>query len=130
MQNPNQTPNLILFYDSDCGVCSRSVRWLIGQGGERILAVAYHDSTRIAEYPQIDRNHADSGVQALLAGQSVVFKDARAIAQCLCQSKSWRWLGQLIDLPPIRPLAALGYRIFARNRHHVSRLLGLTACKV
>jgi predicted DCC family thiol-disulfide oxidoreductase YuxK len=103
---------------------------LINQGEGRIRAIAYHDSTRLEEYPQIDRTHADSGVQALLVGQSVVFKDARAIAQCLCQSKSWRWLGRLIDLPPARPFSALGYRIFARNRHHVSRLLGLTACKI
>lgn len=120
----------VLFFDSDCGVCSAFVDWLVGRAGADVLAVAYSDPAGPAKFPSIDFNHADHGVQVLIAGGERVLQDARAIAFCLQRTRHWMWVGVLIDLPVVRVISQWGYQIFARNRRHISRCLGLDACKI
>jgi len=119
----------ILFYDSDCGVCSASVDWLVRHSEGRVVPIAYQDESTCRKYPGIDVGHADKGVQVIMDGGAEIRSDARAIAGCLQLTPAFRWAGILIDLPVLRIFSQIGYRIFAANRRHVSKLLGLQACK-
>ncbi|MFY8215610.1 MAG: thiol-disulfide oxidoreductase DCC family protein [Chthoniobacterales bacterium] len=130
MTSSTQRAKSIIFYDSDCGVCSAFVGWLVGRAGGKIVPIAYQDESACSKYPGIDLGHADKGVQAIIAGGSEIRSDARAIAACLKETPGFAWIGVLIDLPVIRAFSQIGYRIFAANRRRISKIFGLQACKL
>jgi len=106
------------------------VAWLIKRADGQIVAIAYQDEATCSKYPGIDLGHADKGVQTIVAGTSEIRSDARAIAACLKTTPGFGWIGFLIDLPVVRVFSQIGYRIFAANRRHISKILGLQACKL
>lgn len=56
-----------------------------------------------------------------------MYGGAQAVARLLMRSGgAWAYLGALLTLAPVRPLAALGYRWVARNRHRLPG--GTPAC--
>lgn len=102
-----------LVFDGDCAFCRCSARFLKNRVRPRASVVAYQQ--------------ADLTVMSLSADQcreAVQWVDghirrsgARAIAAVLgVGGVPWRILGFLIDVAPIRPLAAFVYRLVAKNR--------------
>lgn len=122
---------MILAYDADCGFCSASVDWLCRlKFADRTLSpVAYGNPQIQVQMPGVDLTHADGGVQLLLS-DGRMYRDAVAIGEILAASRSCRWMGILIRLPGVSTIAQAIYRLIARNRRLVSRVLGLNACKV
>ncbi|MEM9445761.1 MAG: DUF393 domain-containing protein [Verrucomicrobiota bacterium] len=120
----------LLFYDSDCGFCQASVDWMASRDTQKLIRfVRYDDKETLHKHPQIDPEHVDLGVQFLNAQGRHSF-DSLAIADTLKLLPNYGWLGTFITLPVIRFFAQLGYRAIAKNRHYISRLLGLNACKI
>jgi predicted DCC family thiol-disulfide oxidoreductase YuxK len=107
-------------YDADCGFCARSARWV---DDEPVTWQSLDLATVGATQQQAD-NFAgwlvDGRVRAL---------GAPAIAAALRSRGGWRRpIGWAIDLPGVRRLAAVVYRLVAANRH---RLPGATdACRL
>jgi len=79
--------------------------------------------------PGVDLTHADGGVQLLLS-DGRLYRDAGAIGEILAASVSHRWLGVFICLPVVSSIAGVIYRLVARNRHLISRMLGMNACRL
>lgn len=113
-----------LIYDGDCGFCTSSARWLANRGRCEItpwqsldlapLGLTEDDVTRAAYW-------LDGSGHVSARGAGAV---AEALRAC---GPGWRLTGRLIQLPPVRPLADVGYAWVARNRH---RLPGSTdACR-
>ncbi|MEY2852746.1 MAG: hypothetical protein RL549_1445 [Verrucomicrobiota bacterium] len=103
-----------LFYDGDCGFCQGSVEWLLARAlPDTFDPVAYQDESALA-----------------LGPDEKLRRKAEATGYCLTFVPGWRWLGRLILFPPVAPLASLGYAIVARNRHHISRWMGRTSCRI
>jgi predicted DCC family thiol-disulfide oxidoreductase YuxK len=119
-------PATTLIFDGDCAFCTKSVTW-----GLKNLS-AFPNPLPFQDLDPKTYGLTDNDVRKavwLISG-STVLSGARAVAWILKGQKNtfWRWLGKLIDLRPVRPIAALGYRLVANNRH---RLPGATAeCKV
>jgi predicted DCC family thiol-disulfide oxidoreductase YuxK len=102
-----------LFYDQDCGVCTAIAQRLArASGGLVSIREAALDDSIIVERDGIRTTHADA-IAALSRALPAPFPLLRACA----------W-------PGIRVVVNLGYRTFARHRHHISRWLGLTECRV
>jgi len=115
-----------LIYDGDCGFCTRCVVWGLGYLAAFPSPVAFQSIT--PDHFGLTSNDVRKAVW-LISGEKVL-SGARAVAWILqMQTKvTWRLIGGFIDWLPIRPLAALGYRLVAINRH---RLPGATTnCKV
>lgn len=113
-----------LVFDGDCGFCTRSADWVATRSDAAVepwqrLDLAAHglteDEVRTAAY-WLDPDGGEP------------LRGARAVAAALrACGRPWRGVGVLLDLPPLRPLSALGYRVVAANRH---RLPGTTpACR-
>ena len=100
-----------IVYDADCGFCTRSARWV----DEHPVAWQSLDLAAVGATQQQADSFAgwlvDGGIRAL---------GAPAIAAALRARGGWtRPIGWLIDLPGVRRLAAVGYRIVARHRHRL-----------
>lgn len=109
----------IVVYDGDCGVCEASARWI-----ERNIV-------------GIDVvSHYEYGVEELgsvwFIDEHKNYEGADAVAHILMLSLSSpiRIAGRVLTWPVIRLVAAGVYRVIARNRRHISRLLGMKACAV
>lgn len=119
-------PATTLIYDGDCGFCTLCVTW-----GLKNL-VDFPNPLPFQKLNPVDYGLSQNDVRKavwLISG-STVLSGARAVAWILKGQRRliWRLLGRFIDWCPIRPLAALGYRLVAVNRH---RLPGATTeCKM
>ena len=119
-----------LFYDADCGFCQGSVDWLLAHALPGTFdPVAYQDGQAVRKFPMVDLSLADKGIQALGPDGKIRAK-AAATGYCLTFIPGWRWVGRLLLFPLVAPFAALGYAIVARNRHHISKWMGRTSCRI
>ena len=118
---------LLVLYDADCGICTRTARVLRRlDHGRRLRLLPLQDAGGIADAPPMD---------VLLC--SIHVRDGRgrwtaAGAACLRIAD---------EIPLLRPLAMVGrlvpsrvvewaYAHIAGNRHRLSRLLGDDACAI
>ena len=119
-----------LFYDADCGFCQASVDWLVQRAPVGTFqTVAYQDEEALRRFPMVDRTLADKGIQAL-GEDGKLWRKADATGFCLRQVPGWKWLGQLLCFPLVRPFAEVGYALVAANRRTLSRWMGREACRV
>ncbi len=109
---------VILHYDDDCGLCTHSVRWL----ARRSLGVEYRKlSTGIGEQ--------ESVVLELDDGSELRGAPAVALVLRRC-GRAGLVLGAGMSLPGVSQLAAVLYRLVARNRSRISRTLGWRVCEI
>lgn len=122
-------PTPLVIFDGDCGFCTVSADW-----GRRHLGTG----DRVAVQPSQRTDLAALGTSPARARQELLFVDAdgrvsggaQAVAQWLRHARPWwaRAASVALRLPPVRPLAAVGYRLVAAHRH---RLPGSTdACRL
>ena len=115
-----------LVYDADCGFCTSCAQWVSKRSDCTITpwqALATGDGG-LAAHSLTEQDVMDAAWWLAVDNQ---LSGARAIAAALRScGLPWSVLGRLIDLPPLRPLAAVVYRWVARNRY---RLPGST-CEV
>lgn len=119
----------LLIYDGDCDFCRACVRW----------ALRKDTDDRLRPLPLQDEAEREAaGVSRARAERAVVLVDpdgrsrdgAPAVAAVLRLLPGWGWLGRLMDLAPLRPLARVGYRWVADHRGLVSRIVGAPGCDV
>jgi predicted DCC family thiol-disulfide oxidoreductase YuxK len=112
-----------LVYDADCGFCTTSAGWLSRHGG--CAVVPWQRLDLAAE----GLTEAEVTSAAYWLDTGVKRRGARAIAAALrtC-GPAYRLLGRLIDLPPVRPVAAWGYGLVARYRYKLPG--GTNACRL
>jgi predicted DCC family thiol-disulfide oxidoreductase YuxK len=113
---PTQPPRGEVFYDAECGVCSRgATRWgeLFARRGFAWLPLqtpgtpARTGASEAELRAEMKLRLADGRVVGGAAAWAILF---RAVW--------WLWpLGVMIDLPDIRILSAAAYRWVARNRY-------------
>ena len=113
-----------LVYDADCGFCTSSADWLQRHGE---CAVVPWQRIGLEEVG-LTRDEVTTAAYWLAAGGGKR-RGARAIAAALqtC-GPAYRLLGRLIDLGPVRPLAAAGYGLVAKYRYKLPG--GTNACRL
>lgn len=109
----------VVVYDGDCGICEWSANWIR------------------RNVPGVEvKSHLEYGVSYLPSVWFVTWsgrlEGADAVSSILKRSTNAnaRRAGSLIGLPVVRTLARGVYFVIAKNRRHISRLLGLKACAV
>ena len=116
---------LTVWFDDDCGVCSMSVRWLLGRTDA---------SVRFRPNRELD----DQALLATSADAIVVTSDGaswtavEAVAAVLERSGRWgRAMAFGLRIPGVHGLAGLVYRWVAGHRGQISARLGLaTGCEL
>ena len=107
----------VVVYDGDCGICEASAGWIISHVPS-VDVVSHHQYglTHIGSVWFVTDNGRLEGAIAV----SAILKSAT--------SSVYRAVGVVIGLPGVRSIAQVVYSLVARNRRHISRLLGMNAC--
>ena len=104
----------ILFYDGACGLCDRSVRWIIARDRDAVFRFAPLQGVTYRELEHADKPDDVSTFVALIDGHLLVRSDAiLAVSREL--GGAWRSLAAVGRLAP-RPLRDACYRFVARHR--------------
>jgi predicted DCC family thiol-disulfide oxidoreductase YuxK len=119
-------PRLQVFYDADCGFCTRSAGLLrrIDRRGRLELIPLQEAGVAVPDAPPgdrlLDKMHVRDGGRWSVGGAAWL-----RIAEVV---PTLRPLAILARLPFVHPFVEPVYRVIARNRHRISRLLGDDAC--
>src|SRR5688500_1406961 len=119
------TGSLTVLYDADCGVCTATARILrrLDRRG-RLSMVPLQTATR-ADAPTFERLldslHAVDEQGRWWVGADAVIEIGRRIP-------TLRLFTVAVRLPFARPVIDATYRLITRNRHRLSRALGMSAC--
>lgn len=124
----SSSPALTVFIDGRCPLCTREMRYLKQlDRHNKLRLVDLHSAELNSEFPDIDAKQANHILTAIddngryLFGLDATYASWRAVGK-------GHWIAPL-RWPGIRWLADLGYRLFARHRHRISRLLtGQSRC--
>lgn len=112
-----------LVYDADCGFCTTSAEWLEAHGDCAVVPWQGMDLAAAG----LTEDEVTSAAYWLEGGEKR--RGSRAIAAALRScGPAYAALGRLIDLPPVRPLAAVGYGLVARYRYKLPG--GTDACRL
>jgi predicted DCC family thiol-disulfide oxidoreductase YuxK len=113
---PTQLPQLTVYYDGACPVCSREIAHYRQQPGAQ--ACQWIDAAHcpsdvlgadLTRAQALDRFHVRLADGRLVDG-------AAGFAALWQLMPGWRWLGRLVQWAPVRPVAALAYAAFLRLR--------------
>lgn len=126
-----QRANRVL-YDGDCGVCTLFAQREAKHHSDAVLEFLPYQALAPEELERLGLTAADCDHELqYIDSKGRVSGGPWAINRILIRRLPWSILVVFVYAVPIfLPLEWLGYRIFARYRHVVSRWLGLDACRV
>ncbi len=120
-------PVHLVLYDGTCGVCERSVQRILARDRRGLFHFAPLQGPTAAairaRHPELPHDLDSVLYVDRSDGTERVYLRAAALAHVLDRlggGRGWRLLFRLLP----HAVADAAYRLFARNRHHVSRALG------
>ena len=115
----------LLVFDGDCGFCTSSAR-----AGQRWLQLEHVEPWQFLDLDAVGLTPAqcEEAVQWVAVDGSVHPAERAVIAALRHAGGVWRVLGTVMNLPGIRQLAALTYRVVAKYRHSMPG--GTPACRL
>ncbi|MER5354922.1 DUF393 domain-containing protein [Kitasatospora sp. NPDC002551] len=127
----------VLVFDGDCGFCTTCTTWAerylrqtLASGGWEAVPFQFADLAGLDAVAggrgEVSWERAEREVLWVTpAGR--VYGGAQAVARLLLRSGGvWAYLGGVLALAPVRPVAGLVYRWVSRNRHRMPG--GTPAC--
>jgi predicted DCC family thiol-disulfide oxidoreductase YuxK len=119
---------LTVFYDADCGICQASARLMVRLDARHQLnMVPLQTAPTTAETPSpdelLDSLHALDGDGRWWVGADAVIEIARRVP-------ALRPLALATRVPFAVRALEIVYGLVARNRHRLSRILRLAACRL
>ncbi len=115
----------LLIFDGDCGFCTTSAR-----AGQRWLHLDHVEPWQFLDLDQlgVTTEQCLQAVQWVDEDGGVVAAERAVIAALRHAGGVWGVLGRVMNLPGVRHLAAVVYRLVARYRHKLPG--GTPACKL
>ena len=112
-----------VFFDGACPICTQAVSWISRKRSDS--GIEYID---IEEAIRLKRAPAGLTANDLLRRIHIVDNTGRVLAGPdaigeICRQSKMAWLATMLQAPGIKYLSAAAYRIFARHRHRLSKLL-------
>lgn len=110
-------PGPIVLYDGECGLCNRSVKFLLKRDGGQIYYAPLQGETAAAlrqRYPEIPKT-LESVV--LVDGDRAYLRSKAFLYGAKYLTRPWRWAYALRWLPAF--VLDLGYRVVARVRYRI-----------
>jgi predicted DCC family thiol-disulfide oxidoreductase YuxK len=119
-------------FDGDCGICTKSAevsRWIDRRKRWIVEPYQLFPESELARYG-LSYELCARKVR-LIAPSGRAYGGAFAVNRFLLGHFPWMVIPIVIYLlPPVLLLEVIGYAVVARNRHHISRWLGMNACLI
>ena len=110
----------MVFFDGACGLCQRSVAWLVAHDSRRALRFAHLQGGFARDrLPAGLRDFGTDGAVVLLepaAGDRISTRSAAVFRALTYLAAPWNWIGHAARIPLARPLFDIAYRFVARRR--------------
>ena len=119
-----------LLYDGDCGVCTKLAERAKKMDRKRRFLIEPYQNFSDQDLSQAGLNQSMCARKLqLIASTGAVYGGAFAVNQFLwtCGLRS---VALMYAIPPFLLAEVLGYAVFARHRHRISRWMGLNECSV
>lgn len=119
----------LLIFDGDCGFCTTSAHWIESHWSKNAATAESWQKLGADRLSELGLTHDDVTTKAWWSDDRGVRGGERAVAAALIAAGGlWKFVGLVLDTPPIRWLAKPGYRLVARYRY---KLPGATeACRI
>lgn len=123
---PNAPDQPVVFFDGVCGLCNRTVNFLIAiDRGKRLRYAPLQGETAAQKLPESDR--IDLNTMILFDSRGISRKSTAVARTLMHVGGVWSLLGFILWVIPA-PLRNFGYGVVARNRY---RIWGkLEACRL
>jgi predicted DCC family thiol-disulfide oxidoreductase YuxK len=113
----------ILIYDGECPVCVKAVEWVKARSlPEGFEFLSCHSDELARRFPSVDKAACLQAMHLVLTDGTVLAGE-RAIPDILRRLRGYRWAAALFRIPGAGALSRVLYRLFAINRHRLSRVL-------
>ncbi len=122
----DRTTGPILFYDGQCGLCDRTVRWVIARDHRGRVRFAPLDGETYAAVDHPDKP-TDRSTIVVLTDTTLLTRSDAAIHVLRMLGGPWQPLGAIARVCP-RPIRDAAYRFVARHRLRVFG--GAEACRL
>ena len=131
MQNKNKSPQLTIFFDGLCGLCDFEIKQLMKLDTQAAIAFEDINSEDFeARFKPLNRETANAVLHGRLAsGELIRGLDVTCLAWKLVGKGHWvAWL----RWPVMKTATDWAYRLFARNRRWISKLISnqQTCCEM
>lgn len=121
-----------MLFDGDCGICtwsSERARRIARKSGYRVEPYFAFSEEELA---QVGLNYESCTVELkVITGKGHVLGGAFAVNHFLWKHPPFSIIPLIVTVIfPLLLLEIVLYKVVARNRHHISRRLGMTACAI
>lgn len=104
----------VLFFDGECGLCNRTVRWLITRDRRRGLRFAPLQGQLAAQQLPALPSGYEEGSVVLWDEEGIHYRSDATFRAVACLGGFWRWARVLLLIPKI--VRDPVYRLIARHR--------------
>jgi len=112
---PSEIKNPILFYDGDCGLCNRSVQWLLRRDVDEVLFYSPLQGETAKEL-LADKKHIIDGVDSVVLYDSgTIYIKYAAVVQSLKVLPDYQGLAKLMSYLP-SAIGDFAYDLVAKYR--------------
>lgn len=116
-QSPNAAANPVtVYFDGDCPVCSREVRWYRRCRGADIISWVDIHGAAFASTDELDRDVALAEMHVRRTDGTLA-TGVSAFIELWRQLPGWRWLARLAARPGVNRALNRGYAVFLRWRN-------------
>lgn len=114
------------YFDADCGICTKLALVVQRYARQPLELVPMHTAVP-ATVGVSEERYWVSAHFVTAAGRE--FHDGASVTRVL-RLVPGGWLFAVLDVPGVSRLRDAGYYLVARNRHRISRFLGLAECRI
>jgi predicted DCC family thiol-disulfide oxidoreductase YuxK len=115
----------LLVFDGDCGFCTSSARF-----GQRRLKLEHVEPWQFLDLDALGLTEAacQEAVQWVAVDGSIASAERAVIAALRHAGGAWKTLGAVLDIPGVRHVGGMLYRLIATYRHRLPG--GTAACRL
>ena len=112
-----------LIYDGSCPLCNAAREWVERNAlAGRFEYLPCQSDERARRFPEMPEHECMEAMQ-LVTEDGQTFSGDRALPQILSRLRRWRWLANVLRVPPASWVSPSIYRLIARNRMAISALV-------
>ncbi len=121
--------DIIIIYDGDCGICSYFMQFAERKTRKKLSLFPFVTDSLANQYGL--QLHELAKVSVIVIENSKIYSHSSALRRIFSyMGLVYKIPALLLAFKPIEKASNILYKYIARNRHKLSKLFGMNACKI